>query len=348
MAGSAALPITLDSAEDPTFEELDGDSPTTLAPVQWLTGGIVAHNEERRLAASVRSLLSQQLPIGFRWGTVWVVVSGSTDGTEQVARSLALEDRRVRLVIESRRRGKSAALALVLARATGHLLVLLNADAVAEPGSLLSLLDRARRLRAPFAVMGRPLPPAPDGGFSDAVTLLWDLHHRLHVAALQGGVGTHLSDELLLLSLTRAPPLAEGIVNDGAFVGAWLSSHAGTLDYSPAAGVGIAVPSRWHEHLRQRRRIHFGHRQVSRLVGVAPTTWLGFLRQRPRAAWALLRAAVRARPDGVRSFAYLATAELAALCLAGFDQLSSREQVLWTRVTEYREPTRTSTAAART
>ncbi|HEV2449366.1 MAG TPA: glycosyltransferase family 2 protein [Thermoplasmata archaeon] len=332
------------SAQSPTAtsEWTYRGGPTVLA------GGIVAHNEVRHLEAAVRSLLEQELPPGVRWGTIWVISSGSTDGTADLALRLASKDDRVRVVIEPERKGKSAAIAEILRRASGALLVLLNADAVAAPRSVVALLERADGLEPPFAVMGRPLPPARPGAFASAIELLWELHHRLHVEALTQGVGTHLSDELLLLSLEEAPPLEAGIINDGAFVGAWLSSHAGTLRYSTRACVAIDAPTRWRDHLGQRRRIHFGHRQVSRLVGVSPTTLPGFLRRHPRAAAALLRRALRARPDGIRSFAYLASAEAAAFLLSGFDHVRARNHVLWTRISSGPELRHTPPAAART
>jgi glycosyl transferase family 2 len=349
-------------ADSPVFEtgaaECGGASLSVEAPVQLrasypdgrhvLVGGIVAHNEEERLPAAVESLLNQRLPVGVRWGTVWIVTSGSTDRTAEVAAALAATDSRLRVLEEPKRRGKSAAIAAILNRAVGDYLLLLNADASAEPGSAAALLENAAGLEPPFAVMGRPLPPEADGAFAGAIELLWELHHRLHEVALEGGQGTHLSDELLLLSLAVPPPVAAGIVNDGAFVGAWLSAHSGRLRYSPSAGVKIEVPTRWREHLTQRRRIHVGHRQVGRLVGVAPTTLPGFLRKRPRAAWGILRGAVRSRPDGVRSLTLLASAELAAAALSGYDQLRARDHVLWKRIREAPDSPSTSTSAART
>ncbi|MCI4364308.1 MAG: glycosyltransferase [Thermoplasmata archaeon] len=349
-------------ADSPAFEvgsevaleqspEVDAMSAVGYSPVDaWrvLVGGIFAFNEEERLPAAVESLLIQELPTGVRWGSIWIVTSGSTDRTAQVARALAAADSRLWVLEEPERRGKSAAIAGVLDRADGDYLLLLNADARAEPGSAAALLARAAPLEPPFAVMGRPLPPASEGAFASAIELLWELHHELHQFALTRGEGTHLSDELLLVSLATPPPLSAGIVNDGAFVGAWLSTHAGSLRYSPSAGVRIEVPTRWREHLLQRRRIHFGHRQVSRLVGVAPTTLPSLLLRRPRSALRLLRRAVRKRPDGVRSLTLLAAAELAAVGLSSYDQLRSRDHVLWRRIREVPEPPHRSTSAART
>ncbi|HKS59869.1 MAG TPA: glycosyltransferase family 2 protein, partial [Thermoplasmata archaeon] len=174
-----------------------------------IAGGVVAFQDEGRLAGSVRSLLRQNLPPGVEWTDVWVVVSPSTDRTLEVANSLAAEDPRVKVVLEAQRRGKSAALAEVLQRATGDYLVLLNGDARALPGAVSALLRAAPTLPGPFAVMGRPTPMRLDHSPLDsAVELLWDVHHAFHQHLIQNGRSTHLSDELLLIPLAYPPPLS--------------------------------------------------------------------------------------------------------------------------------------------
>ena len=192
-----------------------------LDPATELIGGIVAFNEERRLAASVESLLAQRLPAGVRWRAITIVASGCTDRTTEVAESLAAAHAEVNVVVQPDRMGKASALREIFRAARGDYLVLLNADAAADPGAVAALLHTASSLSRPFAVMGRPepaeLPPARIGS---GLRLLWDLHHRLHAELVASREGTHLSDELLLLPVSHLPPLPPGVVNDGAFVGA--------------------------------------------------------------------------------------------------------------------------------
>jgi glycosyltransferase involved in cell wall biosynthesis len=297
-------------------------------PTIDLAGGVVAYNERGLIAGAIASLLSQTLPENAAWNAITVVVSGSTDGTEAVVRDLAVSDPRIELVVQPVREGKSAAIAEVFRRARGDYLVLLNGDAHADPGAVKALLDRAPGPDERFAVMGRPVPPhARPGTFAAAVELMWSVHHTVHLALLAEGTGNHLSDELLLLPVRHLPPLGPGIINDGSFVGGWLSTHAGALCYAPRAGATIVTPASVREHVRQRRRIRFGHRQIREELSVTPLTITRYAVRAPRRAMRLVAGECRV-PGGVYALATLSAAEVLAAFLALVDRRSSGEDHL--------------------
>jgi glycosyltransferase involved in cell wall biosynthesis len=316
-----------------------------------LVGGIVAFNDEPTIEPAIRSLLDQSLPTGWQWARIWVIASGCTDRTVAIVRRMTDEDPRVSLVDHPAREGKAAALAEILERAEGDLLVLLNGDARADPFAVAHLVKRASREMGPFAVMGRPFPErGPNRSFSRGLEFFWEVHHRVHEFYLGRGDGTHLSDELLLLPLAHRPPLARGIVNDGAFVAAWLRGIGGRPLYSPDALVRIDPPRGHIDHIRQRRRIRYGHRQIVQLTGIGSTTVGRLIRENPRAAWELLRVAYRCRKPGLAAALQIGFAEVLAAALAGWDRARpSRDYALWTRVSSAaRSSARTSARVART
>ncbi|HEV8050289.1 MAG TPA: glycosyltransferase [Thermoplasmata archaeon] len=295
-----------------------------------LSGGVVAYNERGRIEGAVRSLLDQALPEGAEWVKLVVVVSGSTDGTADIVRGMAARDPRIELVVQPRREGKSAALAEVFARAQGDYLVLLNGDARACPGSVRALLEAAAAPCERFAVMGRPVPPTgTPGTFSSAVALLWGIHNSLHSAVLSDGSGNHLSDELLLMPVRELPPLGGGIINDGSFVGGWLVQNHGELRYAPRALVSITSPGTFREHVRQRRRIVFGHWQIRDRLAVEPLTIGRYAWRNPRRAIRLLAGETR-RPGGVFALSTLLAGEALAGTLARIDAGSAgQDHVRW-------------------
>jgi hypothetical protein len=304
-------------------------------PILDLVGGVVACGDGSQAYRAVRSLLDQTLPPTVRWSTIWVVVAPDDPTTLDAAERAVRSDPRVRLVRESRRRGKSAALVEVLRRAQGDLLILLNGDAEAEPGAVDALVRAAGQTAAPvFGVMGRVVLPRGDpSGLRGALELLWGLHHRFHAELYARHEGTHLSDELLGLPIANLPPLAEGIINDGAFSGAWIASHGGELLYAESARVRISLPRRFIDLLRQRRRIHVGHHQVEALSGRRPSTIEGMAVRQPRRALAIVRAEVRSRADGVRAMVVLVAAEVAAFLLSRLDLLGATSGwAVWPRV----------------
>ena len=325
----------------PVAERADRDRPvgplgngTVPSPaVRTLTGGVVAHNDEARIERAIRSLLRQELPTGTRWGPVWVVASGCTDGTVPRAAAVAAEDPRVRLFVDPERRGKSAAIRQVLDRAEGESVVLLNSDAEAAPGAVAALLAKAEGKPGPFAVMGRPIvPDEASGDWADTIRWMWELHHELHSEYLSDGRGAHLSDELLLLSRPTPGVLGEGIINDGAFLAVWLSRHGGSCWYAPDGRVSIDIPRTRADHLAQRRRIYVGNAQVRRVLGVAPTTLPRYLFERPSRALRAMRTMI-ARPAGLRHFLRVLFWERVAWTLATWDRLPpARDHVHWRRI----------------
>lgn len=296
-----------------------GSGPGPARSATLLTGGIVAYNEERCIRGAILSLLGQDLPDGFAWDRILVVASGCTDRTVELAQGI---DQRVDVLVEPERRGKASALRQIFARATGEFLVLLNADAQADPGAVGSMLRLGRGSDEAFVVMGRPIPrESREGPTADGIQLLWDLHHELHRAALAAGTGTHVSDELLLLPSRLIPPLPASVVNDGAFIGAWLKRNGGHLAYAPTAVVAIETPRTMSDHLSQRRRILWGHAQVGHLTGLAPTTLQRFARDHPVITWRMITRSVRARPHGVRALCWLGASEWFASVLSLKDRL---------------------------
>jgi hypothetical protein len=296
-----------------------------------LTGGLAAYNEEGRIGTALRSLLAQRLPPGVRWDRIYVVASGCTDRTLAEVERVQREYPQVSAVVERERRGKASALREIFARARGDYLVLLNADAQADPDAVSALLDQVRGQRPPFAVMGRPEPPPGHGReFSPSVELLWQVHHEVHEYLVRRSEATHLSDELLLLPVAELPPMPEEVVNDGAFVGAWLRQIGGTLLYAPSARVRIEAPTKFADHVRQRRRIRFGHAQIAALTGISPTTWDALARHRPRAALRLLGRSLRSVPSPTRALVGLVTAEITAIGQAAWDRrVRRRSYRLW-------------------
>jgi Glycosyl transferase family 2 len=305
-----------------------------------LSAGIVAHNEERNLERSVRSLLDQELPSGVWWNSLWIVASGCTDRTVEIAQQLSEEDLRVRLVVEPDRRGKAHALREVFRRAQGNALVLLNADASAEPGSVAELVRIASAYPAPYAVMGRPVvPPDAPSPWDGMLRSMWDLHHSFHCELQELGGGSHLSDELLLVSLPTLPPLPDGIINDGSYFAVWLAQHGGHRLYAPEARVRIEIPARMRDHLHQRRRIQYGNDQVTAVLGAPPSTLARYALSRPKRAMEMIRGSVLSQRSGLRRFAQLGAAEAAAKALALWDRVPPRkDHVRWRRIqaTAYR------------
>src|SRR5438094_7323168 len=106
-----------------------------LSPRPRLSVIVAAYNEARVIEAKIRSALEQSYPADRL--EVIVVSDGSTDGTDERVRGFA--DRRVRLVRQEPRAGKSLALNRGVSVARGDLLIFTDANALFGPDSLARL-----------------------------------------------------------------------------------------------------------------------------------------------------------------------------------------------------------------
>lgn len=94
---------------------------------------IPAYNEANRLGPSLDQYLSYFVP---RYGTdmeIIVVVNGSRDNTEAVARSFMEKNPQVKVLVEPRAIGKGGAVMLGFAAARGDLIGFVDADASTPP-----------------------------------------------------------------------------------------------------------------------------------------------------------------------------------------------------------------------
>ena len=113
---------------------------------------IPSYNTGERLFSTVREARAQ-------WSPVWVVVDGSTDGTDRALQALAQDDPGLRVIVLPRNQGKGAAVlhGLREARAAGFTHALTMDSDGQHPADLIPAFMQASLQRPETMVLGRPV-----------------------------------------------------------------------------------------------------------------------------------------------------------------------------------------------
>jgi biofilm PGA synthesis N-glycosyltransferase PgaC len=216
--------------------------------------GIMAYNEELNIGRLLDSVMGQLLP-GNKLKEIIVVASGCSDGTVPAVRSYLKKDKRIHLIEQEKREGKSSAINLFLSKATGDILIIESADTIPEEGTL-------GRLIAPFSEPGvgmtgaRPVPVnSKDTFIGYTVQLMWGLHHQIALTAPK------LGELIAFRNIVKEIPVDSAV--DEASIEAIIVDAGYTLRYVSDAIVINKGPDNVSDFIRQRRRIAAGHMYLS-------------------------------------------------------------------------------------
>ena len=115
------------------------DVPGQLRHVLDVSIGICAHNEEGNIGKLLDALLNQSTNIVSIKEII--VVSCSTDRTDEIVKAYQGRDSRVSLIVQRKRDGKAAAVNLFLKQATGGIFILESADTLPEKWTIERLVE---------------------------------------------------------------------------------------------------------------------------------------------------------------------------------------------------------------
>ncbi len=225
--------------------------------------GVPAYNEEGNIRRSLESILAQDTA-GHELLEVIVVSSGSTDSTDDIVRSMAEQDPRIRLLVQKGREGKASANNLFMSSARGDVLIQLNADAFISP-------DAFKHLLAPLsdpevgAVTGRLAPVNNGGGFfAFTARLMFHLHHG--VSAMNPKMTELFAIRNLDLQMPR------DVNTDEDWLAHTFYSMGYRIVYAPDAVTNLKGADNIRDFLNQRVRVNIGENYMKRRFNYRPPT----------------------------------------------------------------------------
>jgi cellulose synthase/poly-beta-1,6-N-acetylglucosamine synthase-like glycosyltransferase len=233
-----------------------------------ITVGIPAFNEERIIAKSIKSALSQIS----KADEVIVVASGCTDNTVSEIMKVMSNDKRVRLITEAERNGKSSALNLIIQNAKSDIIVQTDGDVELQEGAIQNLLSHFKDQRI-GGVSGNPIPViSKEHVFYDWTVMSYRRAGELREQESKSGVFWHLSGYLLAFRKIALPevPFAKGAVD--AWMGKIIQNNGYKMVYEPEAKVFVKAPLTVKDFINQKARVRAGYYNLIKQTGKAPRT----------------------------------------------------------------------------
>jgi cellulose synthase/poly-beta-1,6-N-acetylglucosamine synthase-like glycosyltransferase len=289
-----------------------------------LTIGICAYNEEGNIGQLLHSVLyEQELPAE---SEVLVVCSGCTDNTVEIVQKYAMEDVRIKPIIEKQRRGKASAVNHILSRAEGDVILFISADTLPNQECFPKLVSRLEDQRVGI-VCGKPVPINNTKSLvGKMVQLLWRFQDRVFNEFNDAGLLRHASEVFCIRKgITKQIPAHT--VNDDSYLALVAKKKGWRIRYEPEAIVSICGPKSIFDYFRQRRRIIFGHYQVRKLTGKAPQYLIFMTPLHPTNGLKLTLKLFQ--EGGIRTFSTFILLEFLFNALAMIDAISGKSHVKW-------------------
>jgi len=220
-----------------------------------ITVGIPTYNEEKSIARSIESALRQIS----KKDEVIVVASGCTDNTVPEIKKIMKKDKRVKLIVESERKGKASALNLIIKNAKGDIIVQTDGDVVIGKGAVHYLTSRFNNPKI-GGVSGNPVPIIPEGNmFYDWTLMSYRKMDELRKQESAEGIFWHMSGYLLAFRKKALPsvPFAKGAVD--AWMGKIIKDNGYKLEYEPKAKVFVKAPLTIKDFIAQKARVRAGY-----------------------------------------------------------------------------------------
>ena len=228
---------------------------------------VCAYNEEKRISKAIKSVLCQ---ISNK-DEIIVVSSGSIDNTNKIVRELSKKDKRIKLIIEKERKGKSSAINLAIKKAKSNIIIATDGDVELSKGAINLLIKHFKDPKI-GAVSGNPIPIIPSTNiFHDWTIMSYRKSGEIREKETKEGTFWHLSGYLLAFrkEALKKVPFAKGAVD--AKMGMIIKEKGYKIVYEPNAFVYVKCPTNIHDFVAQKARVRAGYTNMPK----GPRTMVG-------------------------------------------------------------------------
>lgn len=260
-----------------------------MAPKKQISVIIPAYNEENNIGSLIRDIENQKLG-GYRISQILAVASGCTDNTVGIIKDFLKKDKRITLIDEKERRGKTPAINLALDSNESDIVAVIDADISLKKDTLLKLV-KGLEDKGVGAVFARPVLSNNKKSLASRIGhFIWDIHHELSMENNGSSLDSlHFSGKAFAFK-TCIKHIPKHIINDDMQVAYQIVKQGLEVRYVPESIVYTKEPSNLEDLLYLRKRIRQGHKQFkergvrirkARRMNALPYV-LGWLKKNPK------------------------------------------------------------------
>lgn len=220
--------------------------------------GVTAYNEEANIGALLEALLDQRL-LTVEITEIIVVASGCTDLTVEIVQEWVERCPRIKLIVQERREGKTAAINLFLKEAKEDICVLESGDTLPHPEAIEKMVSMFADPAVGMTGAQKVAVNTPDHIVDYLSHLRLKMEHQLCMEIPRLG-------ELIAFRkvFDHIPP---DVAMDEAFVEALVIKRGLQVRYAPDAIVYNMGPTTVSDFIKQRRRNYAGHLHLKKKYG---------------------------------------------------------------------------------
>ena len=229
--------------------------------------GIIAYNEGKNIQKLLQSL-EQQILQTVIIKEIIVVSSGSTDKTNEIVRKFASKNKKIKLLVQKKRLGKSSAVNLFMAKSGSKIVILMAADIILAPQTIENLVKPLRNSRV--GIVGcHPIPVNdPQSFMGYAAKTLWELHHQISLTKPKMG------EVIAFRKIFTKIPVLSAV--DEANIEPLIRGQGFKAIYAQGAIIRNKGPETIREFIAVRRRVYAGHLAAKHEYSYEVSTLSGF------------------------------------------------------------------------
>jgi len=230
-----------------------------------VTVGIMAYNEEKNIGRLLDAITNQKTKVA-RIKKIIVVSDGSTDNTNDIVKEKARKNKKIKLIVQKRRKGKSATINNFLRNVSqkSDVIILESADTLPKEKNTYEELCKPLLNQNAGLVAAHTIPANPRSGFMGFVTRLnWKIHHELLLIKPKG---------CELIAFRNGVKKIPKTTVDEDYIAALIEKKGLETKYLPNVIFYNKGPETIAEFLSQARRNYSGHLELKSMTGYKVST----------------------------------------------------------------------------